>query len=339
MFQSRELGVVPPRPGGEPLLLIESERPKEPVFRMFHFFQSLGYWFGRLSRGERSHAGWGSIAFYRSSVHIERDPVRELGESGVQRFDLAYDDITRLEFIAPNTVIVGFGLVTRGLNQQIALSLTLLEAQDKFESIVEHIEQRNTGHLYSVLNDGNLTHSREWTWEERFPGFGLIDEATVELVEAGPTWHWKIVIGDDEEFDAVESHGLVLTESSAPDRGLMQIFSSQVVDGSGFGLSLVERSGSNFGIRTSGDERFWIDADGDVRLGEEIVGTYPVDPFPTGGPDALTVVFGSAPRVVTGPLVSKCLSLMRPLPKAWVLALALLTLLPRHGHETDPRNR
>lgn len=250
---------------------------------------------------------------------------------------MAYDDITRLEFVAPTTVIVGFGLVMRGLNQQVVLTLSPLAAQDKFDSIVELFEERASGHLYSILDNGNLTHSQTWTWEERFLDMGLTDEVTIALVDAGTTWRWKIVTGEGEEFDVVESHGLVLTASVDPQRGLMQAFSSQLVDGTGFALSLVERDGPNFGFSSSRDERFWIDADGDVRLGEEIVGTFPIEGDPTGGIDAVSAYMGSAPKIEWNPHAPKVLSLTRPLPKAWALALALVTLLPRHAATTDSR--
>jgi len=117
MIQSRELAYVPSRPVGKPLLVIEFERPTETVSLLFQVLHSVGHWFVRMLRGDRSHAGRGVVTFYSSSVHIVRDPVRKLGERRYQQHELAYDDITRLEFVAPTTVIVGFGLVMRGLNQ------------------------------------------------------------------------------------------------------------------------------------------------------------------------------------------------------------------------------
>ena len=260
--------------------------------------------------------------------------MRELGEVGRQRFDLSYQDLSRLEFVAPDTVIVGFGLVTFGSVQQMAVSLGSLGAQDAFDNLVECIERRNTDHTYSILDDTNLSYSQPWTWEDRFPGFGLATRISIDWQQNEPPRHLRFTTREGEEFHVSGGHGLTLAPATDPECGLMQVFNSQLIDGAGFALSLIERREGGIGFRTSRDELLWIDVDGDIWLDGEMVGDVSVEPIRT-APESMPVLFGGAPNVTPDIAKPNRLRMKRPLPKAWLLALALVSMLPRGSHAED----
>jgi hypothetical protein len=194
--------------------------------------------------------------------------------------------------------------------------------------MVALLEDRGDKNLFSVLDDGELHHSRRWTWEERFADFGMTDEVTAQIVRFLPTRQWSLRTADEEEFLVVEDFGLLLARADEPERALMQVFRSQILDGGGFALSLITRDGRGIGFRTSHDEELSLTKRGEICMGDAVIGEYPPEGFDTsdGRPDHMHL-FGSVPTVMGMPNVT--FHVEHPIPKPWLLALAMTSLMRR----------
>ena len=327
---SRELRFIPDGPVGRLLFSIESNAKVATWKRVVGAGLSL---VGRVMRffgREVRIAGGGQLMFHENRARILRDPVRLLGERQPVSQDLDYGDITRLEFVAPDTVILGYGVVAPGLHQQAAIALPPVEAHDQFDALVGFLEDRDETHLFSVLDGEQLHYSRKWTLGERFPGGEMIQSLEFKLVQLHPAPCWQMRADTGEEFLADSSHGLVLVSREHPRAAIMQMFSSQVVDGTGFTLSRVQRVGRRTRVDVSDVEYLGLDPSGAAWLSDERIGFVPPEPMFQPQPEVLGAVFGRMTSVQQelGPPVSRMAEFDRPLPRSWALMFGLLSLLP-----------
>lgn len=332
-LRPRELAFVPGEPAGAPDLRLASKGNVPAWMRIAGLGVRTADWLQRFFGRESRIAARGSIALYADRARVERDPVRLLGERQPVQLDLHYEDITRLEYLAPGTIIVGYGVVAPGLHEQAAITLEPIEAHDKFDGLVEFLEDRDPQHLFSVRDGDRLAYSRSWTMAERFPDEGLIKEMKMQLLRLHPVPSWGIRTNDGRELAVESTHGLVMVDQAAPERAVMQMFPSQVLDHAGFTLGGIQtRSGRRMVEVGSGDV-LGLDRAGTAWVGEEAVGVVPLEPMFTPRPETLTAVFGAVPSVQAelGKQDERVAQFRRPLPKSWAMIFALLSLLQPKG--------
>ena len=314
--------------GEAPLLTISArERAGPIVWITTLLWRMVGRRLARIVYGLQPVDQRAEIDLYADSI-----TVRFSWEGRFAERELRLEDVRRIEFHRPDTVLLGFGLTSREQTNHVAVTLSPMVAEDKFDILVEHMEEACGEVLFSIRNRLELWYSREWTMDELFEHVETVDRA---VIEACGEEKWTIAT-EVEKYAVELDQGLLLYPESE-DGPRIQVLHSVVLHRIGVALASVEcnRKGElviAFGTGLT----LVVHSDGLLTVGAKPVGSIVGDPIMLREATGWLVATAAMTREDSSAVALRGMAgmarvrLAEPLPEPIVL-VALLVFLARGG--------
>lgn len=106
----------------------------------------------------------GEFRFHERGANVRWSPRH----SSPVELRIAYSSIQHIETRGGTVIRLVFDTTDRVRGHAIEIPLNLAVAEDLFDRIVQHVEQQEPGHRFSVADPEHLHHSITWTWTELF---------------------------------------------------------------------------------------------------------------------------------------------------------------------------